>query len=412
MQQSVLTEAVLLGLALVLAWALSARWKQGGHQRAPQSRSILFGKAIFDGALFPVLLLVLAYVARAWAAHVGPLILFQIAMPVLVSLAAIRVGAKVLQEAAGAAPWARVLERSISWVAWMSVVLWVSGLLPVLLAELDAMTWQVGGSTLTLRALLEGLLTAGAVLIGTLWLSSAIEDRMLAAAGARDHSLQRVASKLVRAIVLFIGLLVAMNAVGIDLTALSVLGGAIGVGIGLGLQKLAANYVSGFVILAERAVRIGDNVRVDGFEGRITDITGRYTRIRAGSGREAIVPNDTLVTSRVENLTQSDRRTAVTTSVPVGYDSDVDLVKRLLEQCAAAQPRVLTVPPPAATLDDFGADGIRFTLTFYISDPENGWGGLRSAVNFAILQTLREHRIDIPGHQHAVRLVNADERAV
>ncbi|HAJ13024.1 MAG TPA: mechanosensitive ion channel protein, partial [Comamonadaceae bacterium] len=205
---------------------------------------------------------------------------------------------------------------------------------------------------------------------------------------------QRVASKLVRAIVLFIGLLVAMNAVGIDLTALSVLGGAIGVGIGLGLQKLAANYVSGFVILAERAVRIGDNVRVDGFEGRITDITGRYTRIRAGSGREAIVPNDTLVTSRVENLTQSDRRTAVTTSVPVGYDSDVDLVKRLLEQCAAAQPRVLTVPPPAATLDDFGADGIRFTLTFYISDPENGWGGLRSAVNFAILQTLREHRID------------------
>ncbi len=409
MQKSVLSEAALLALAVALAWWLSARWRRG--ERQPQDRrSILFGTSIFDGVLFPVLLLVFAYVARAWAAHIGPLILFHVAMPVTISLAAIRVGAKVLQQAAGDAAWARVLERSISWMAWISVVLWVSGLLPVLLAELDEMTWQIGGTTMTLRAMLEGLLTAVAVLIATLWVSSAIEDRMLASAGARDQSLRRMASKLVRAVLLFIGLLVAMTAIGIDLTALSVLGGAIGVGIGLGLQKLAANYVSGFIILAERAVRIGDNIRVDGFEGRIVDITGRYTRIRALSGREAIVPNDSLITSRVENLSQSDRKTAVTTAVSVGYDSDVELVKRLLEACAAAQPRVLKIPAPSAMLDSFGADGIEFTLAFYISDPENGQGGLKSDVNFAILKTLREHGIDIPYPQRVVNLVNAEDR--
>lgn len=411
MRESVLVEAVLLALAAALAWGLSARWKRG-EQQTQERRSILFGKAIFDGALFPVLLLVLAFVARAWAAHVGPLILFKVAMPVLISLAAIRVGVKVLQEAAGASPWARVLERSISWIAWISVLLWVSGLLPMLLAELDEMTWQVGGSTLTLRAMLEGLLTAGAVLIATLWMSSAIEDRLLAMPGTGDRSLRRVVASLVRAILVFIGLLVALTAVGIDLTALSVLGGAIGVGIGLGLQKLAANYVSGFVILAERSVRIGDNVRVDGFEGRIVDITGRYTRIRATSGREAIVPNDTLITSRVENLTQSDRKTAVTTSIVVEYDSDVELVRRLLEQCAAAQPRVLKTPPPAATLDAFGTDGIGFTLTFFISDPENGQAGLKSQVNFAILRSLHEHQIGMAYPRRVVQLVDAGDRAV
>jgi small-conductance mechanosensitive channel len=118
----------------------------------------------------------------------------------------------------------------------------------------------------------------------------------------------------------------------------------VGVGIGFGLQKLAANYVSGFVILAERSVRIGDNVRVDGFEGRITDITGRYTLIRSGVGRESIVPNEMLITQRVENLSLADPRVWMSTVVSVGYDSDVDLVIRLLGESALVNPRVLRDP--------------------------------------------------------------------
>ena len=133
-------------------------------------------------------------------------------------------------------------------------------------------------------------------------MSSAIEARLLKSSSGSELSLRKAVSNAVTSLLLFIGLMLSLSAVGIDLTALSVLGGAVGVGIGFGLQKLAANYVSGFVILAERSMRIGDSVKVDGFEGRISDIKARYTVIRAPNGRESIVPNEMLINSRVENL--------------------------------------------------------------------------------------------------------------
>jgi len=178
----------------------------------------------------------------------------------------------------------------------------------------------------------------------------------------------------------------------------------VGVGIGLGLQKLAANYVSGVVILAERSMRIGDIVRVDTFEGRITDINARYTVIRSLAGREAIVPNETLITSRVENLSLADPRVWQSTVVSVAYDSDVDLVRQLLVEAAMAQPRVLKDPGPSAALSAFGADGLEFTVGFWIADPENGQLNIRSDINLAILKSLREHRIEIPYPQRVVHM--------
>jgi small-conductance mechanosensitive channel len=201
--------------------------------------------------------------------------------------------------------------------------------------------------------------------------------------------------------------LLGLTAVGIDLTALSVLGGAIGVGVGLGLQKLAASYVSGFVMLAERSVRIGDNVRIDGFEGRITDIKARYTIVRSLSGRESVVPNEMFIGNRIENLSLTDPKVVQTTVVSVGYGSDVDQVMNLLETAARQQTRVLQDPAPAAHLSNFGADGLEFTLNYWIIDPENGQGNLRSDINLAILRALREHRIEIPYPQRVVHAVKS-----
>jgi small-conductance mechanosensitive channel len=327
-----------------------------------------------------------------------------VAIPVLVSLVVIRVGVKVLQVAFASAPWVRVLERTISWVAWLAMVLWVSGLLPLVLQELDQITWTLGSSSMSLRTMIEGALTAGAVLIVALWVSSAIESRLLKSAVGDQLSLRKALSNATRALLMFVGLMLALSAVGIDLTALSVLGGAVGVGIGFGLQKLAANYVSGFVILAERSMRIGDNVRVDNFEGRITDITARYTLIRSPAGRESIVPNEILITSRVENLSLADPRVWLSTVVSVAYDSDVDLVRRLLVDAALAQARVLKEPAPHAALSTFGADGLEFTLGYWIADPENGQLGLRSDINLAILRALREHGIEIPFPQRVLHM--------
>ena len=182
------------------------------------------------------------------------------------------------------------------------------------------------------------------------------------------------------------------------------LGGAVGVGIGFGLQKLAASYVSGFVMLAERSVRIGDNVRVDSFEGRITNINARYTVVRSLSGRESIIPNEMFMSTRIENLSLTDEKVLQFTVVSVGYDSDVEQVMKLLIEAALSQDRVLREPGPGANLTNFGADGLEFTLNYWMTDPENGQQNLRSRINLAILKALRDNGIEIPYPQRVVHL--------
>ena len=404
-QPTVLVELAAAVAALVLAWVFVAALRRLSGRRDPDS--ILFGRRLVDGALFPLVLLVFGYVARNFVDEHIPLAAFRLVIPALLSLAVIRTGAKVLQAAFPQVGWVRPIERSISWLVWMAMVLWVTGLLPLVLQELDEIKWTVGSTTLSVRTLIEGTLTAGAVLLLSLWLSSAIETRLLRSATGGELSLRKAASNAARALLMFVGLIVALSAVGIDLTALSVLGGAIGVGVGLGLQKLAANYVSGFVILAERSMRIGDNVRVDGFEGRVTDIKARYTVIRSLAGRESIVPNELIITNRVENLSLADSRVWISTVVSVGYDSDVDVVMPLLAQATLESERVLRDPAPSVALSAFGADGLEFTVGFWIADPENGQLGLRSQINLSILRSLRAHGIEIPFPQRVLHVAGA-----
>lgn len=404
-QPGVLTELFALAVCVALALGIAAALRRSlGAGRDP--RSVWFGRQLVDGALFPLLLLGLAYVARSLVMKSVPLAAFKVAVPVLVSLVVIRVGVKVMRAAFEETAWVRAVERTISWVAWLGMVLWVSGLLPVVLAEMDQIAWKVGASKITLRNVVEGAITAGGVLILSLWVSSAIEARLLRSAVGGELSLRKAISNATRALLLFVGLLMALTAVGIDLTALSVLGGAVGVGIGLGLQKLAANYVSGFVILAERSMRIGDIVRVDTFEGRITDINARYTVIRSLAGREAIVPNETLITSRVENLSLADPRVWQSTVVSVAYDSDVEQVTRLLLDAASSPTRVLKDPAPSVAMTAFGADGLEFTVGYWIADPENGQNNLKSEINHAILRSFRAHGIEIPFPQRVMHVVN------
>lgn len=403
-QPTVLVELAALALCVALAWGFS--WALRNALRMQEDKgSVLFGRRLIDGVMFPLALLLLGYVARAIVLKFFPLAAFKVAIPVLVSLVVIRVGVKVLQAAFTTAPWVRALERTISWAAWLAMVLWVSGLLPVVLAELDDIQWKIGASTLSLRTLLEGTITAGAVMILALWVSSAIESRLLRKATGGDLSMRKAVSNATRALLLFVGLIVALSAVGIDLTALSVFSGAIGVGVGFGLQKLASNYVSGFVILAERRLRIGDNVKVDSFEGRILDINTRYSVIRSPAGRESIVPNELMVINRVENLSGALTRVWQTTVVAVAYDSDVDLVSRLLLEAVSAQADALKDPAPQASLSAFGADGLEFTVGYWINSGDGAEQlKLKSLINLQILRSLQQNGIDIPSPQRVVHI--------
>jgi len=312
-------ELLVLLACVALAYGV-ARFAARGH--TPDS--VWFGRRVFDGLLFPVLALLLIYAARHGVALYQPVAVLKVALPVFISLAAIRLFVRVLGASYPKSPTVQLIESLVSWLAWGGAVLWITGLLFVL------------------------------------------------------------------------------SAVGVDLTALSVLGGAVGVGLGFGLQKLAANYVSGFVILLERSLRIGDSVKVDGFEGVVTDIKTRFTLIRAADGRESIVPNELIMTQRVENLSLADSRVLLTLQVAVGYGSDVARVREILCAAAAASARVLKDPAPAAYLANFGADGLEFTLAVWIGDPDKGQLSLRSEINERILSGLREAGIDIPYPQRVV----------
>lgn len=392
---SSLVELGVLAFVLLVTWLIVWGLRRG-VQEVPDRRSIWFGAHVVDGVLFPVLALALAYVARRVLLDLGqPLAVFRLAIPVLLSLVAIRLSVRVLRLAFPGSALVRAVERTISWLAWLGMVLWVTGLLPAVLDELDDIQWKVGTHPISLRNVIEGTLSAGFVLVVALWISAALEARLLAGAVGAQLSLRKVAANALRAALLSIGLLLALSAVGIDLTALSVLGGALGVGIGLGLQKLAANYVSGFVILAERALRIGDMVKVADFEGIITDITTRYTVIRAPSGREAIVPNETLITTTVQTLSLADRNVLLSTLVGVDYDTDVAGLRALLVAVMQSVPRVLTEPAPAVHLTAFAADALELTLYFWITDPEHGQGNVRAEVNLAVLELLRREGVGL-----------------
>jgi small-conductance mechanosensitive channel len=396
--------------AWCIVWALRRVWARSKPVppsiAGARSDSVMFGYRGVDGVLFPLIALALVYVLHVTLFAGVDFALFRLAVPMLSALAVIRLTARVIALAYPNSVAGRLIEQFFSWLVWLGIVLWLAGVLPVVMTELETIKFSIGKSKVSLLGVFEGLVAALLVIVLSLWLSAVIERRLLSDA-VSDLSLRKVAGNAVRVVLLFVGLLLALSALGVDLTALSVLGGAIGVGLGFGLQKLAANYVSGFVILLERSLRIGDNVKVDGFEGKVTDIKTRYTMIRSVSGREAIVPNEKLITERVENLSLSDPKVLVITNITVGYDSDVAQVQGILIQAAASSERVLKDPGPVAHLANFAADGLEFSLCFWISDPENGQLNVKSQVHIAILHALRQAKIDIPYPQRVVRMMSA-----
>ena len=387
--QSPVIALELAGLALCLGGAWLISWALGRRLTSPES--ILFGRRLMDGVLFPTVALVLTYGVKLLLLKVQhlPVPILKLVLPVLVSLALIRLIARVMAAVFPISRGARLLEQVVSWMAWGLAVLWITGLWGPILEELDGLQFMLGKTRVSVSHVLEVVFTSGLVLVLALWLSTTLEQRVLKRA-IEDLSMRKVASNTLRVLLLLIGTLFALSSLGFDLTALSVIGGALGVGIGFGLQKLAANYVSGFVILLERSLRIGDFVRVDGFEGRVTDIKTRYTLVRAGNGIESVVPNELLLTQRVENLSLQSRHLLQTCTYWVGLESDIERVQALLIQAALGVEWVLPEPAPQALLSEVTPQGLRLLLDFWMEDPMNGQSLTRSRVNIRVLSALRD----------------------
>ena len=301
--------------------------------------------------------------------------------------------------------WLKSGERAISFAIWGIVVLYFTGVLPELAAELDSIRLPIGKTEVTLLTLGSGLFAVVLTLIVTLWLSGLIEQRLISATSF-DTNTKAVLAKFVRALLLVVGLLVALQSIGFDLTLLAVFGGALAVGVGLGLQKLAANYIAGFTILLDRSIRLGDMITVDGRYGVVSRVTSRYVVLKSLDGVEAIVPNETLITTTVLNHSYTAREIRTSIHVQVAYGSDIELAIRLLEDAARAEPRVMGAPnEPMGFLVNFGDNGINLELGLWLRDPEMGQLGLKSSLNRRIYQSFPANGIDIPFPRRDVRIV-------
>jgi small-conductance mechanosensitive channel len=394
-------------LALVVG-CLAIAWLIDRRVRLRTAATIGVLKVSVGGVnrlLFPVMALLLLIAANVVFHRFRPPFFLSLALPLVVALAVIRLLVYALRGIFGHASWVGTSERAISFTVWGLVVLYFIGVLPEIADELDAIALPIGKTNVTVLAIGRAVLVVMLTLSLALWVSSTLEARLLGA-GQIDSSLRVVAAKAVRAILLVVAVLFALQAVGFDLTLLSVFGGALGVGIGLGLQKLASNYIAGFTILLDRSIRLGDMITVDNRFGAVSKVTARYVVVRSLDGVEAVVPNETLVTTTVLNHSYSTREIRIGLPIQVSYDSDVELALALLVEAAQAEPRVLKAPnPPIAFLMRFGDSGIDLELGFWINDPENGQGDLRSSINRAVWRAFKAHGISIAFPQREVRII-------
>ena len=331
--------------------------------------------------------------------------LLKVAVPLLGSMALVRGIVYVLRRSFPEAAWLAAWERVLAFLIWGWLALYITDLAPGVIHGLEQVSFSVGRTSLNLWMILHGLVTVFLTVVAALWIGGVVESRLMGL-GDLDSSLRIVAVRVVKALLTVFALLLSLTLVGIDMTALSVFTGALGVGLGLGLQKIASNYVAGFIILLDRSIRIGNPIQTDANTGGVvTKITTRYTVLRSGGGTEFIVPNEVLVSNIVQNQTYSDTRLRLSTVVGVAYGSDLDRVRDVLVGVAAAHPRVLPDPAPGVALLRFGESSLDLELGFWIDDPEEGTGNIRSEINFAIWRAFRDAGIDIPFPQREVRLV-------
>ena len=404
-QPDLIWQVLALGTCLLLA-ILGERLlirRQSGAGKAWE-----LGRGGLMRIAFPVLALVLVLLVRALVNPWMHVSLFSLALPLLSSLVLIRIVFYVLRYSFVGATWLARFERIFAMLVWGVFVLHISGLLPAVIGALESVRFPVGKQELTLWNVLQGIATILVTVLAALWLSNILERRLNEAA-ALDRNVRIVVARLAKALLLFLAVLIGLPMVGIDLTTLSVFGGALGVGLGFGLQKIASNYVSGFIILLDNSIRIGNMITVGGDRGEVIRITTRYTVVKNRTGIEALVPNEMLVSSVVLNETHSDPQVRVALPVQVSYDSNLDRAMAVMREAAQAQPRVIAEPAPVVLLKEFADSGINLEMRFWVSDPEQGLGRLRSAINLAIWNGFKQEGISIPFPQREVRILKDAE---
>lgn len=404
-QLGVVALCVLLGLFF-------SRWLRRQFTVAEEDGNsvVHIGVKSFLRVLSPLLILMLLLLAR-WLLlklHL-PVNLWRIVLPLTISQLAMRfvfyVLRRIFVQDASAGAFLQLFEKSFATLVWVCVVLYIAGLWPDVIDYLDTTMLPLGRHSTSLLTIMQATASVLVTLIIAMWVGALLEERLMKL-NSMHSSLRTVVARLVRAGLILVAILVSLSLVGIDLTVLSVFGGALGVGLGLGLQKIASSYVSGFVILLERSLAIGDMVNVDRYFGKVTQINSRYTILEGLDGIESVLPNEMFMSGPVQNYSLNRKIIRLATNVTILYQDDIETILSMLEQATLGVERVSRQIMPQALLLKIGEYGLELEIGFWITDPENGRLNVLSDVNRAIWRIFKAEGIEVAHPKRDVRVMH------
>jgi small-conductance mechanosensitive channel len=409
-----LLQVAAIGMALLAALLGAHRlrlWRPRRRAALPLrgARARIFEIAIIEAPLLLALVLLLLLRTLIAAAGSGTSVL-NTAMELASTLILVRLGVYLLRLGLGPDSWLRNWENRLTLLIWLAISFQLIGWFGALQSTLNDINLLPGRGEFTLWALLKGLVIISAFVLVTSVLARAFERRIMTVESIALSTRIGV-TKFSYFFLVGLGILLGINAAGVDLTALTVLTGAVGLGLGFGLQSIASNFVSGVVLLMDKSIKPGDVISFTGMPGTSTEsfgwvqaLRGRYVVVRDRDGVETLVPNQNLINSPVINWSYSDRKVRLKLPVRISYRDDPEKALEILERAAHGHPRILREPAPVSRLMQFSDHGMDLELRFWIADPEAGVNNVRSDVNRLIWRLFRDARITIPVAQREVQI--------
>jgi len=406
-----LPQIAVIAAALALGLWVARLLRQGiAPPDAPDDLRGRLREVAWLGAPYAAVLLVLAAADGLMHALGTPAQVVNVTVQLGALLLLIRVVVYLLRVSMGARARLKGLGTAISFVAWAFLSLHLLGWGEAVIGLLDGVGINAGQTRISVWSVMKLLVTVSLFVVVAMWIARWFERRVLKL-DALAPNMRIGIAKFTQAFLVGLSVLVGLNAAGLDLTTLNVLTGAVGIGLGFGLQSIAANFVSGFVLLMDRSIKPGDVISFTGTSGTTTEgfgwvkeLHGRYVVVLDRDGVETLVPNQHLITNPVINWSYTDPRVRLKLPIRVSYRSDPELAMRLLMRATEGHPRIIRDPAPVARLMGFGDCGIELELRFWIPDPQAGVNNVRSDVNRAIWRLFAEHGIVIPVAQREVRV--------
>ncbi len=402
-QPHFLIQLALVAGALLLAWLFNSfiQTKLALHNPTGFKHVALRSS---QRIMMPLTLALLFWLSSAaLEANKIPSKLLDLLLPVALALGVVRLLVYILRKAFSSSPLIKSAEPFVVITIWLTMVLHLLGWLAPLLKLLEALAVTFGESRISLLMVIKLILIIILAFTLALWLAEVINQKMKNSRFI-SPSMQVGLSKFAKFFLITSAFLFALNAVGINLSSLAIFGGALGVGLGFGLQRIASNFISGFILVFDRSIKPGDIITVGDKFGWVEQLNARYVVLRNRQGVDTLIPNENLITTEVINWSYADPNVRLEVKVSISYHDDPELAMALMMKCANASPRVLTLPEPSVRLMEFGENGINLQLRVWIADMENGTASVKSEINLAIWRAFKANHISMPFPQRDLHL--------